>query len=337
MGVVIYFYQNNKTLFHNMKQMNEGNMGKVITLGEPMVVWIPLETGDFSEVKSFSKGIAGAELNVAIGIARLGHEVAYVTKLGTDIYGDYLLKCMENENIDVSYIAKMDDHLTGAYFKTKVLEGDPSVHYLRKNSAASCMEAKDIEQIDFQGTQILHVTGIAAAVSKNCMEACKAAIKKAHEAGVLVTFDPNIRPALWESKEAMIEQLNNLAFQCNMVMPGIAEGKILTGKETPEEIAEFYITNGVDKVVIKLGDKGAYYKEKSSEGLYVEGFKVDEIVDTVGAGDAFAAGMITGLLEGEPIAKVVKRANAMGAIMVTSIGDNDAMPTREYLMEYMRG
>ena len=312
-------------------------MAEVITLGEPMVVLIPHETGTFSEVHTFSKGIAGAELNVAIGVKRLEHSVQYISRLGDDIYGDYIADRMKEEKLDTSALLRDEKHLTGAYFKTKVLKGDPSVHYLRKNSAASCMGREDIEKTEFSGGKILHLTGIAAAVSKACQDACQAAIEKARQEHMVITFDPNIRLNLWKSEEEMIQILNKLAIQCDVVMPGIKEGRLLTGKNTPEEITAFYLSKGVKKVLVKLGEKGAYFETLHGEKGYVDGYHVEEIVDTVGAGDAFAAGVLTAMLEELPIEESVKRGNAMGSIMITSIGDNDAMPTREVLEKFMKG
>lgn len=311
-------------------------MAEVITMGEPMVVWIPQEVGDFTSVGSFSKGIAGAELNVAVGIVRLQHSVSYLSRVGEDVFGEYIAHEMRKEGIDTSSILVDPDHLTGAYFKTKVLSGDPSVHYLRKNSAASCMSPEDVANTDFSGARILHLTGIAAAVSDSCMNACQAAVKKARAHQMLVTFDPNIRPALWKSEACMIRSLNELACCCDMVMPGIKEGKQLTGREDAEGIADFYLEQGVQCVIVKTGAKGAYLKCAGKAGISVEGFKVSEIVDTVGAGDAFAAGVITGILEDLPLEEAVRRGNAMGAIMITSAGDNDAMPTREVLQHFMK-
>lgn len=133
----------------------------------------------------------------------------------------------------------------------------------------------------------------------------------------------------------MIATINDLATRCDWFLPGLGEGKILTGLETPEEIAAYYLERGVSLVVIKLGPEGAYYKTAAGEEGYVDGFKVEEVVDTVGAGDGFAVGVISAMLEKLPVAEAVRRGNAIGALAVMSPGDMDGLPTRDKLESFM--
>ena len=307
---------------------------ELITLGEAMIVFIAENQGDFTDIEKFAKGIAGAELNVSMGLSRLGHKVSYITRLGNDVFGSYIRDIINKEGILDDSISIDDSHSTGFYFKTKVEDGDPEVHYFRRNSAASQLSCKDIEATDFSGAKILHITGITAALSKESLEAVYLAIDKARENNMLITFDPNIRLQLWESKEYMIEVLNNIASKCDVILPGIKEGNILTGKQTKEEIADFYLSNGAKAVIIKNGASGAYLKTVEYEKI-VPGFKVKQVVDTVGAGDGFATGVLSGLLDGESYEDALVRGNAIGAIMVTSKEDNAILPTEEELKEFI--
>jgi len=313
-------------------------MEEVVTFGEPMLVWIPQQYGSFSEVESYTKGLAGAELNVAIGVTRLGHSVRYVTRLGDDVIGAYIFQSIRDMGINTESIAMDSNHLTGSYFKTKVRTGDAEVFYLRKNSAASCAGPEDIDAVDFRGARIMHVTGIAAAIASNCYEACVHMVERARRDApdAIVTFDPNIRKSLWPDEAEMVQKLNAIAFQSDIVMPGITEARILTGCDRVEEIADYYLSRGTRKaVIIKVGSRGAYYKSTDGKEGLVPGVRVDEIVDTVGAGDAFAAGVITGLLENVGYEAAVARGNAMGALMVTAPGDNEALPTLEELNAFV--
>lgn len=307
---------------------------QLITLGEAMIVFIAENEGEFSDIQSFSKGIAGAELNVAIGLSRLGNKVGYITKLGDDVFGRHIEKIIHEEGILEEDIFIDEAHATGFYFKTKVKDGDPQVHYFRKNSAACQLSAKDIHNADFTGAKILHITGITAALSKSSLEAVYAAIEKAREGHMLISFDPNIRMQLWESKERMIEVLNDIASKCDVILPGIKEGAILTGKETKEEIANFYLDHGAKAVIIKNGASGAYLRTKEEEKL-VPGFKISQVVDTVGAGDGFATGVLSGLLDDLSYEEAVVRGNAIGARMVTSKEDNAILPTKAELEAFM--
>ena len=159
-------------------------------------------------------------------------------------------------------------------------------------------------------------------------------MEKAKAAGCYVTFDPNLRPSLWESSKLMVKTLNQLAAFADVVLPGLAEGEQLTGFTQPEEIADFYLNLGVKTVIIKDGGQGAYFKTVGSQLEQVSGFKVAKVVDTVGAGDGFAVGVIDGYLEGLSLREAVKNANRIGAIQVQYVSDNQGLPTRAELERF---
>lgn len=293
------------------------------------------ETGPLHEVFSFSKALAGAESNVATGLSRLNHPTGYVTKLGEDNFGHFIAQAMKKENIDTTNITFTKENSTGMLIKSKVVTGDPKVEYFRKNSAASKLSLVDFDEAYFNAAGHLHVTSISAALSKSCHEFSVHAMEFMKRQGKTVSLDPNLRPSLWPDTETMVKTINDLATRCDWFLPGLGEGKILTGLSTPEEIADYYLARGVSLVVIKLGPEGAYYKSAEGED-YVDGFKVEQVVDTVGAGDGFAVGVISAMLEKLPIVEAVKRGNAIGALAVMSPGDMDGLPTREELAKFMQ-
>ncbi|AIQ76051.1 MULTISPECIES: sugar kinase [Paenibacillus] len=306
-----------------------------VTFGEPMAMFYANEAGPLHEVFSFSKALAGAESNVATGLSRLNHPTGYVTKLGEDNFGTFIAQAMKNENINTDNITFTKEYSTGMLIKSKVVTGDPKVEYFRKNSAASTLSLEDFDEAYFNSAGHLHVTSISAALSKNCLEFSIHAMEFMKSKGKTISLDPNLRPSLWPDTETMVSTINDLATRCDWFLPGLGEGKILTGLSTPEEIADYYLERGVSLVVIKLGPEGAYYKSSAGEG-YVDGFKVEQVVDTVGAGDGFAVGVISAMLEKLPIAEAVKRGNAIGALAVMSPGDMDGLPTREELAKFMQ-
>ncbi|OMC76351.1 2-dehydro-3-deoxygluconokinase [Paenibacillus odorifer] len=306
-----------------------------VTFGEPMAMFYANEAGPLHEVFSFSKALAGAESNVATGLSRLNHPTGYVTKLGEDNFGTFIAQAMKNENINTDNITFTKEYSTGMLIKSKVVTGDPKVEYFRKNSAASTLSLEDFDEAYFNSAGHLHVTSISAALSKSCHEFSIHAMEFMKSKGKTISLDPNLRPSLWPDTETMVSTINDLATRCDWFLPGLGEGKILTGLSTPEEIADYYLERGVNLVVIKLGPEGAYYKSSAGEG-YVDGFKVEQVVDTVGAGDGFAVGVISAMLEKLPIAEAVKRGNAIGALAVMSPGDMDGLPTREELAKFMQ-
>lgn len=306
----------------------------VVTFGEAMALFMAETPGPLDEVRHFTRELAGAETNVAIGLARLGLKSGWASKVGADAFGTFIMKRLAEENVNVDHVFKDDSYPTGFQLKEKALKGDPAVQYFRKGSAASFMSADDFQKDYFSGAGHLHMTGIPLAISSHTRSFAEKALTHMKETGRTVSFDPNLRPTLWASQQEMIEVVNEFAFKADYVLPGISEGELLTGYSSPGDIASFYLEKGVNLVVIKLGEQGAFYKNHAEEGT-VKPFEVEKVVDTVGAGDGFAVGLISGLLENLPLNEAVLRGNAIGALAVQSPGDNDGYPDRQKLIGYM--
>lgn len=303
----------------------------VVTFGEAMAMFVAEETGDLAEVERFTRRIAGAETNVAIGLARLGLSVGWVSRLGNDSFGRFIRSTLQGERVDCSCAATDPRHPTGFQLKSKTGDGsDPEVEYFRRGSAASHLSIEDFDRDYFLAARHLHVTGVAPALSATTMEFAHHALDVMREAGKSVSFDPNLRPVLWPSQAVMIEQLNRLAAKARWCLPGLAEGALLTGYREPRDIAAFYLDRGPELVVIKLGADGAYFRSTTEEG-FVPAVKVARVVDTVGAGDGFAAGVISALLEGRSVPEAVARGNRVGAFAIQVAGDMDGLPTRAQL------
>jgi 2-dehydro-3-deoxygluconokinase len=246
-------------------------MFEIILMGEPMAMFKADYAGKLEEVDRFTRSLAGAEVNVAIGLKRLGFEAAYVTKLGMDPFGKYIKNTLNAEGINTRYIAYDPDHPTGFQLKSKTDAGDPEVVYFRKGSAASHMGISEIDSIDMGIVRAVHVTGILPALSESCRAATFKLIHNARETGLPVTFDPNLRPILWKSRDEMISVINELASMCDIILPGIKEGQTLTGFDDAESIADFYMKLGVKTVIIKAGAEGAYVRT-GTEAFTVHGF-----------------------------------------------------------------
>lgn len=305
----------------------------VVTLGEAMVLLVAADTGPLDQVQSFHKRTAGAETNVAIGLARLGLTVGWGSRLGADSFGRYLLASMQAEGVDCSHVQCVAGERTGMMLKARVLDGsDPITEYYRGGSAASRMDHTHLDPDWLRGARHMHATGVFAAISSNCLETSRYAMRLMRASGRTVSFDPNLRPSLWPSTEAMRAGINGLAAEADWVFPGLAEGRLLTGCDTPEEIAGFYLQQGARLVAIKLGDEGAWYTDGQETGQ-VPAWPVEQVVDTVGAGDGFAVGVISGLLEGLPLRQAVTRGVWIGARAVQVVGDTEGLPTREQLRQ----
>ncbi|MDP3795563.1 MAG: sugar kinase [Polaromonas sp.] len=303
----------------------------VITFGEAMMLLVADQPGPLEQAQAFHKRTAGAETNVAIGLARLGLKVGWASRLGTDSMGRYLLAAMAGEGIDCSHVVCDATQKTGFQFKGKVTDGsDPPVEYHRKGSAASHMGVADIDEAWLLSARHLHATGVFPAISATTLPAARKTMDLMRGAGRSVSFDPNLRPTLWATPELMRDSINDLATRADWVLPGMEEGRFLTGETTPEGVARFYRRLGAKLVVVKLGAEGAYFDGEAGSGR-VAGFPVAEVVDTVGAGDGFAVGVISALLDGLGVPEAVKRGAWIGARAVQVLGDSEGLPTRAEL------
>lgn len=305
----------------------------VVTFGEAMLMLVADQTGPIETATSFVKRTAGAETNVAIGLARLGLNVGWVSRLGTDSMARYLLGALQGEGVDCSHVVCDPAQRTGLQFKGRVAGGgDPPVEYHRKGSAASQFQPDQIDVPWLSSARHLHATGVFAALSDSCHATALRGMQLMRAGGRTVSFDPNLRPTLWPSPERMRDAINGLATQADWVFPGIEEGRVLTGIDTAEGIARFYRDRGARLVVVKLGPEGAYFDSEGGCG-HVAGFPVERVVDTVGAGDGFAVGVISALLEGRSVSDAVRRGAWIGARAVQVPGDTEGLPSRRQLEE----
>ena len=315
-----------------MSKLSQPGALDVVTVGEAMAMFVACETGPLEEVSQFTRQVAGAELNVAIGLSRLGLKVGWASRVGDDVFGRFVLKQLEKEQIDAGQVTVDNRFPTGFQLKSKELGGkDPRVEYFRKGSAASHLSVADFNPDYFGAARHLHLSGVAAALSDTSLALSKFAASEMRKAGKTISFDPNLRPVLWSSEQQMRKEINALAFAADWVLPGLGEGQLLTGQQTPEGIADFYLEQGVKAVVIKTGPDGAWFKSASGEQAQVAACKVENVVDTVGAGDGFAVGLISALLEGLSLEQAVQRGNKIGSLAVQAVGDSEGLPTREQL------
>lgn len=307
----------------------------VITYGEAMAMFIAEECGQLEQVSKFYKRVAGAELNVATGLSRLGLSTTWMSKIGNDSFGRFILQFLAKENINSELVFIDSLHPTGFQLKEKAKFGeDPKVEYFRKGSAASHISIKDVVPSTFERARHLHLTGISAAISSSSFELSEYLLDLMRKQNKTISFDPNLRPSLWKNESIMREKINKLAIKSDWFLPGINEGRILTGLDSPHEIADFYLNQGVQLVIIKLGGEGAYFKDKDGNNHIIPSFKVEKVVDTVGAGDGFAVGVISALLEGKTIEEAVIRGNKIGSLVIQVSGDNEGLPNRSALGNY---
>jgi 2-dehydro-3-deoxygluconokinase len=304
---------------------------EVVTFGETMVLFAPAEREKLETASTYHASIGGAESNCAIGLARLGHSVCWVSRIGADPFGSRVLKTLRGESVNVSRVQVSASEPTGIMFKEPAPGNTSRVFYYRRNSAAAALQAESFESLR---SKYLFVTGITPALSASNRALTSELVNRFRASGAKVVFDPNMRFRLWNSEQARTVFLE-LARNCDILIPSLAEAEILTGFAEPDAMLDGLRALGPPQVILKAGDKGAWYADGERRG-FCPCFPVREI-DPVGAGDAFCAGLISGLLDDLPLPEAVTRGAALGALCVSTFGDYQGLPDRAALEEFISG
>jgi sugar/nucleoside kinase (ribokinase family) len=299
----------------------------VLTFGEALVGYGSVQD-NLRTATQFTRFPGGAELNVAVGLTRLGIGATWASVLGQDPHGDYLADAISD--LGVIPLVRRAHGPTALMFKAGGASGDPEVLQVRHQTAfAQHAEALlTTEVLALEGIDHVHLSGIPLGISPVVRAASITLLEAAIAAGVSVSFDPNLRLNLWPDADEMRTVINTVAGRAAVVMPGAGEGRLLTGHDDPAAIAKAYLDGGAHEVVIKLGAEGAWVWTADGQTARSRPFAVTPI-DTVGAGDGFAAGYLAALLTGASLQERVDQGAAVGALATTRRGDLAAMPQRQ--------
>mgnify|MGYP001249955809 CR=1 FL=1 len=295
----------------------------LITFGESMALFMPPEHRALERASTLEQGFGGAESNVAVGAARLGVSVGWFGTLGNDPFGHMIVKALRGEGVDVSRVKLSSEAPTGLMFRETVA-GRLAVHYYRKHSAASRMQPEDLDEAYIRGSKLLHVTGISMAISESSRRTVERAVDIALDAGVPVSFDPNLRLKLWSIEEAR-DALLPIAAKADYFLPGWDELQLLYETSDWERVAERLAALRAISIVKSKGDQTVILANGSME--QVPFYPADNVVDTVGAGDGFCAGFLSGIVKGMTPVEAVKLASVTGSLAVQMRGDWEALPT----------
>jgi 2-dehydro-3-deoxygluconokinase len=303
----------------------------VVTLGECLISLIATAPGPLAEATAFERHVAGAEANVAVGLARLGHSVAYIGRVGSDGFGTAIVRKLRGEGVDVGHLVADDEATTGLMLRERRVLGAAQVVYARTGSAGSRLSVVDVDRAAtdglFAGARWLHVTGITPALSATAHDAVRQAVELARSAGLMVSFDVNLRRRLWSDAEAA-PIVRAFAQQADVVLGSPDELAVVAGSPTgdPIALAQAVIELGTSVAIVKLGADGALGQERGGEPVASPAIRVPAVLDPVGAGDGFCAGFIAARLDGADLETALRSANACGAAAVAAVGDVAALP-----------
>lgn len=309
----------------------------VVALGESMVTFVPSCPGRLADVPSFERGIGGAESNVACVLAAAGHRTRWVSRVGADGFGDHLVAAIGAYGVDTSAVGRDPLRPTGIYFRTAA-DRDTAAHevvYYRAGSAASAMAAGTVPDAALWSGRVLHLSGITPALSPDCLELVRGLCARRPDRPSLVSFDVNHRPGLWTSKApAGPDVLRELARGADLVFVGEDEAAAAWGVTGgPAAIRAALPEPAV--LVVKQGSGGATAYERGAGGAdgadtvtASPALRVD-VVASVGAGDAFAAGFLSATLRGLPVEQRLRHGHLTAAAALTVPGDLAAPPPRD--------
>ncbi|GAB4827980.1 hypothetical protein Ancab_034867 [Ancistrocladus abbreviatus] len=309
----------------------------VVCFGEMLIDFVPTISGlSLAEAPAFKKAPGGAPANVAVGIARLGGSSAFIGKVGEDEFGYMLADILKENNVNSEGMRFDPGARTALAFVTLRKDGEREFMFYRNPSADMllCESELDLDLI----RRILHYGSISL-ITEPCKSAHIAAAKAAKDAGVLLSYDPNLRLPLWPSRESAREGILSIWEIADIIKVSEEEISFLTQGEDPYDdnvVRKLYHPN-LKLLLVTEGPDGCRYYTKEFNGR-VKGLKVDA-VDTTGAGDAFVAGTLSQLAadinllkEEDRLRDVLRFANACGALTVTERGAIPALPTRETVL-----
>jgi 2-dehydro-3-deoxygluconokinase len=308
---------------------------EVVTLGECLIALVAASSGPLAEVGAFERHVAGAEANVAIGLARLGHDVSFIGRVGADSLGTVVRRRLRAEGVAVGSLTTDPTAPTGILLRERRIVGPSEVVYRRAGSAGSRLTPDDVAAAagSFAGARWLHVTGITPALSPTAREAVETAIGLARTNGLTVSLDLNMRRRLWGEAEAAAV-LGAIVPRCDVVLGSVDEVMLVT--DVPADVdpglaARALVDRGAGTAVLKLGAAGSLSLERGGPLVRRPGVPVAVAVDPVGAGDAFTAAWIAARLEGRSAEAALERGNASGAACVAAVGDVTGLPTTDEL------
>jgi len=301
---------------------------QVVTLGESMVLFDPVERGSIARGGTFVARVAGAESNTAIGLVRLGVPAAWVSVVGADPFGEFIRGTLAVEGVAVDAVRIDRRRRTGVFFKERLAPGRTEVHYYRDDSAASGLTPGDVPAELLGGCRMLHVSGITLGLSRSARAAVLHAVELAKAGGALVSIDPNLRKRLPDGSGLTVA-IRDVMERADIVLGGLSELEAVLGVASAAEV--FGALPGRD-VVARVGPRGALVAGDDGEVVRIPPIEVAEVVDAVGAGDAFNAAYLAGRLRGYRHVEAVEIGTAGASFALRTTGDWEALASWEEVM-----
>ena len=314
----------------------------IVCLGEVLIDMFPAEIGrDMTRVSAFRLKPGGAPANVAVAAARLGMQSAFVGKVGKDLFGRFLQAVLDDEGVDTSGMRFDENARTTLVFIAMPDADSAEFVFYRNPGADTLLRPEELDQTLLQSTRCFHF-GSLSLTDEPARSATYEAVRIAHQAGALISYDINYRPSLWKDPRQALEQAMEMLPKVDLLKVNEGELALLTRQDridptdvkSLEQAASDLLNKGPQLVVVTLGKDGSYFQIEAG-GEYIPAFKV-ETIDAIGCGDAFVAGLLTQLVKRgnwleeltvDQLRQILRYANAVGALTSLKRGVIPALPT----------
>ncbi|MCB8823256.1 PfkB family carbohydrate kinase [Microvirga rosea] len=308
-------------------------MADVVSFGELLVDFVPTVNGlGLAGTEAFKKAAGGAPANVAVALTRLGITSAFMGMVGEDGFGHFLADTLKDAGVDVSPLLFTKRAATGLAFVSLQANGEREFLFYRSPSADMLMASEDVDAAAIEKARALHF-GSLSLISEPSRSATLHAVNLARRSGKIITYDPNLRLHIWPDADAARSGMLLGLKHAQIVKISEEEVAFLTGRDDPIAGARALWTDELTFMAVTCGSAGCYWLTPAAQGK-VAGFAVDA-VDATGAGDAFMAGIIAGLLKQPSIPEdpaqldtICRFANAVGALTATGRGAIPSLPAR---------
>lgn len=305
----------------------------VLTLGDGLITMNPTNTGPLRFVTSFDRKVGGAELNFAIGCARLGLQSKWLSRLGKDEFGRFIYNFARGEGVDVSDVKLIEGYPTSLNFKEIQEDGSGKTFYYRHQSPILTLKPEDLLKSMFEGIDLVHLTGVFLSIDSHNLDIVKRILEISNELGIPVSFDPNLRLKMWTLEEARTTMMDVFPY-VDILLTGLDEIELILGECSDKALVTCAKRFKISQFVIKDGANGS---RLLTNGKWYEkaAFEVSPI-DTVGAGDGYDAGYVYAYLNGYSPEERLELANGVGALVTTVSGDNEGLPYLEDVLPFIR-
>jgi fructokinase len=315
-------------------------MPDVITLGELLIDFVPTVSGvTLIEAPAFKKAPGGAPANVAAGLVKLGVSSAFLGKVGDDAFGHFLGQTLDEAGVNISGLIYSEEARTALAFVSLRADGEREFMFYRHPSADMLYSPDEVAYSLIEKASIFHFGSISL-ITEPSRSATLAAVEAAHADGLLVSYDPNLRLALWPDASTAREGMLCVWEQADLVKVSEEELAFLTGLSEIDKAVNRLWHDRLQLMVVTLGKAGCRYYTPDSRGM-LPGFSV-KAIDTTGAGDGFVAGLLFGILQHQEdwmeescLGKICRIANAVGALTTTQRGAIPALPTIEQVQTFL--